>query len=489
MGNINYNQWITGNDCCKNNCDGDCNCHKDVCDCENILLEISKLHTDDEILQDEIDELSGKVEVISATVDTKLDASAYTPVDLTDYATKQWVEDKGYITTVEPLKTINGESLIGEGNIVISGGSGSTVDAYTKAESDARFQPIGNYLSATALNGYATEQWVLDKHYVSDVDLEVDLSNYVTFEDMGDFVGDVYTKEEVNNLFVTKATFNTYINNLQEQINSLVQTISGCCSQTGETIYRWITMTNDYACSGTTKMTKEKQQSSTDGGITWTDTGSYRTGSTVIEQDSTDCGYVPSSNYKIRVTYQKGSSSPVESGQIECNSSTTITSGETNSITFPSYFTSVEFGNCIDTIGEHAFLSLGHIGSTAAISAVTVPSNITTLEHGAFKNSAASNYTLNEGLTTIGDMAFYSNNFISAITIPSTVTTFGSQPFVFCTGLTSVTILATTPPSASSGIFNRCSNLTAIYVPSGSVNAYKNATGWSGYSNIIRAIQ
>ena len=56
MGNINYIQWITGNDCCKNNCDGDCNCHKDVCDCENILLEISKLHTDDEILQDEIDD-------------------------------------------------------------------------------------------------------------------------------------------------------------------------------------------------------------------------------------------------------------------------------------------------------------------------------------------------------------------------------------------------------------------------------------------------
>lgn len=170
MGNINYNQWITGNDCCQPI--NDCGCKdKDVCDCDNILLEISKLHTDDEILQDEIDELSGKVEVISATVDTKLDASAYTPVDLTDYATKEWVENKHYLTTVEPLKTINGESLIGEGNIVISGGSGGTVDAYTKAESDERFQPKGDYLSGNALNGYATEQWVLDKHYISGVDL------------------------------------------------------------------------------------------------------------------------------------------------------------------------------------------------------------------------------------------------------------------------------------------------------------------------------
>lgn len=165
---VNYDKWINGDCCCNQNerkccCDG-----TDACSCDSILLEISKLHTDDEILQDEIDELSGKVEVISATVDTKLDASAYTPVDLTDYATKQWVEDKHYLTTVEPLKTINGESLIGEGNIVISGGSGGTVDAYTKAESDARFQPIGNYLSATALNGYATEQWVENKNYLTE---------------------------------------------------------------------------------------------------------------------------------------------------------------------------------------------------------------------------------------------------------------------------------------------------------------------------------
>jgi len=190
MGNVNYNQWINGNDCCRNNCGGDCNCYKDVCDCENILLEISKLHTDDEILQDEIDELSGKVETVSAEVDTKLDASAYTPVDLTDYytkeevdelipevpslsgyATEQWVENQGYLTTVEPLKTINGESLIGEGNIVISGGSGGTVDAYTKAESDERFQPKGNYLSGNALNGYATEQWVGEQGYITGVDL------------------------------------------------------------------------------------------------------------------------------------------------------------------------------------------------------------------------------------------------------------------------------------------------------------------------------
>ena len=45
--------------------------------------------------------------------------------DLNGYATEQWVEDKGYLTEHQQLKTINGESIVGEGNITIEGGSSS----------------------------------------------------------------------------------------------------------------------------------------------------------------------------------------------------------------------------------------------------------------------------------------------------------------------------------------------------------------------------
>lgn len=41
---------------------------------------------------------------------------------LDGYATEQWVENKGYLTEHQPLKTINGESIIGTGNIEIKGG-------------------------------------------------------------------------------------------------------------------------------------------------------------------------------------------------------------------------------------------------------------------------------------------------------------------------------------------------------------------------------
>ena len=192
-------------------------------------------------------------------LDEKLDASAYTPTDLSNYytkqqvdelipevpsldgyATEQWVKNQGYINQ---LKTINNISLIGEGNIQI--GSGGTIDAYTREEADDRFQPKGDY--------------------------------------------------------VTEATVIQYITNLQEQITNIIQTVSGCCSESGETQYRWITMTgaNDYICSGTTKYNKEKKQQSTDG-IIWTDVSPLETrrGSTVLEVNSPDCGYAPEPQYR-----------------------------------------------------------------------------------------------------------------------------------------------------------------------------------------------
>lgn len=147
---MKYQEWLNGCGCCPDIQD----CPPSTgnpCDCDSILLELSKQHTDDLVLQDEIDNLDEK----------KLDASAYTPVDLTDYytkeevdelipsldgyATEEWVNEQGFLKTVEPLKTINGESLIGEGNIVISGGSG---DAYTKAETDAKLADKQDKLTA-----------------------------------------------------------------------------------------------------------------------------------------------------------------------------------------------------------------------------------------------------------------------------------------------------------------------------------------------------
>ena len=134
---MNYRQWLDGGCGCNVNinCCGDIN----PCDCDEILLEISNLHTDDAVLQEEIDDLSGEVE-------TKLDASAYTPVDLSDYYTKEQ-SDERFLTEHQPLKTINGESLVGEGNIVISGGTDLS-NYYNKTDVDSLISGLTAQIAA-----------------------------------------------------------------------------------------------------------------------------------------------------------------------------------------------------------------------------------------------------------------------------------------------------------------------------------------------------
>lgn len=188
--NTNYDRWIGGASCCNAHnfitISGDCKSHEDACSCDNILLEISKLWTNDEILQEEIDELSGKTEAISAVVETisggcdcdltdyytkeevdeliqdipslsgyateqwVLDKHYITGVDLSDYATHQWVENKHYLTEHQLLKTINNQVITGTGNIEITASGGTiNVDNYL---STASTNPVANSVITNALN-------------------------------------------------------------------------------------------------------------------------------------------------------------------------------------------------------------------------------------------------------------------------------------------------------------------------------------------------
>ena len=93
---------------------------------------------------------------------------------LNGYATEQWVNSKGYLTSHQDLtdyarkaeiKTVNGHSLIGSGDIQIE--VGSSVDLsnyYTKTDSDGKY---ALKTSIPSLEGYATEQWVEGKNYLT----------------------------------------------------------------------------------------------------------------------------------------------------------------------------------------------------------------------------------------------------------------------------------------------------------------------------------
>ena len=76
---------------------------------------------------------------VNASLEAKADKTEIP--SLNGYATEQWVGQQGYLTEHQPLKTINGETIVGDGNITISGGeetdpiwTAEKVNYYTKTE-------------------------------------------------------------------------------------------------------------------------------------------------------------------------------------------------------------------------------------------------------------------------------------------------------------------------------------------------------------------
>ena len=84
--------------------------------------------------------------------------------------------------------------------------------------------------------------------------------------------------------------------------------------------------------------------------------------------------------------------------------------------------------------------------------------------------------------------AFEGCKSLTQLTLPKDVSKIGIDAFDSCVALTSLTVLATTPPTlGSSFMFDDSKQLSAIYVPKESVQAYQKA--WSHYSSLIKAIE
>lgn len=153
-----------------------------------------------------------------------------------------------------------------------------------------------------------------------------------------------------------------------------------------------------------------------------------------------------------------------------------------SSIGYETFFNCYSLNNValpdtLQTIGINAFYG------NRSLSNITIPSGVTSIGSSAFENCTAMTFVnINSNEVAIGDSSFKGNTSLTAVTINSSGLTIGNNVFSGCTRLLKLTFTATVPPQIEEGDFDY-TNDCAIFVPCGSVDAYKAA--WPQYADRI----
>lgn len=115
--------------------------------------------------------------------------------------------------------------------------------------------------------------------------------------------------------------------------------------------------------------------------------------------------------------------------------------------------------NGVTSIGNYAFYWCG------ALTSITIPRSVTDIGYYAFKNcTALTSIMIPYGVITIGGYAFDGCTNLASVTISGSVTSIGMRAFFDCASLTSVTI-GSSVESIEFLAFSYCTGLTSITLP------------------------
>ena len=155
----------------------------------------------------------------------------------------------------------------------------------------------------------------------------------------------------------------------------------------------------------------------------------------------------------------------------------------------------LELPDGLESIGDGAF------SSCEGLTSINLPTSLTYIGNNAFEWTGLTEVVIPEGITRLGTefVSFwapsgavfnYCQN-LKKVDLPSTIVALGAQTFDGCP-LEDLIVRATTPPDPGFGgftspfgfdesIFETCT----VHVPAGSVDTYKNDSGWGQFVNIV----
>ena len=173
--------------------------------------------------------------------------------------------------------------------------------------------------------------------------------------------------------------------------------------------------------------------------------------------------------------------------------------GKTTLIGWPTAEGEIDIMPSVTTIGEYAFdgcsaltsaempavttIGFGAFYNCYALTSVSMPSATTIGEQAFYYCSALTSVDM-PSVTTIGVSAFSSCDALASVDIPASVTTIGDRAFAWCSGLTSVYCHWDEPLECEPEFTSEVLMNATLYVPTGTVDAYRSVFPWSEFLNI-----
>ena len=138
-------------------------------------------------------------------------------------------------------------------------------------------------------------------------------------------------------------------------------------------------------------------------------------------------------------------------------------------------------------LAGHTLISASAFSRCDKLTSITIPASVKTIDTYAFNQcTALTSVIFEEGSACdrIYTSAFYQCS-MAEITLPASILEIASGAFSWCSYLKTFRINRKVPPKLDAKAFGDYTKLNRIIVPAGCAAAYKSATNWSAYADII----
>lgn len=154
-----------------------------------------------------------------------------------------------------------------------------------------------------------------------------------------------------------------------------------------------------------------------------------------------------------------------------------------------SSLTTIEIPNTVTSLGYSSFtackslssmtisegitsLPMGLCDACDSLTQITIPSTLQSIGNTAFAGTAITEFTFPSGMTSFGTDTFLDCKSLSSVTFSEGITSvpaniFGTQTYKYCDGMRKV-VIPSTVSTIDSSAFVKCRYLEEIYIPNGS---------------------